>query len=44
MRTTHHHRRGLYAPELLEARIAPATFIVTSRAGADVGNENERPV
>jgi predicted outer membrane repeat protein len=25
-----HHRRGLYAPELLEARIAPATFTVTS--------------
>lgn len=29
MRTTP-HRRGLYAPELLESRIAPATFIVTS--------------
>ncbi len=28
MKTRHH--RGLYAPELLEPRIAPATFIVTS--------------
>ena len=26
------HRRGLYAPELLEARIAPATLVVTSLA------------
>jgi predicted outer membrane repeat protein len=25
-----HHRAGLYAPELLEARIAPATFTVNS--------------
>lgn len=32
-------RRGLYAPELLEARIAPATFIVTSLLDpTDAGN------
>jgi fibronectin-binding autotransporter adhesin len=30
------HRRGLYAPELLEARIAPATFIVRNLSDAAV--------
>ena len=28
------HRRGLYAPELLEARIAPATFVVKNLSDA----------
>src|SRR6266853_1868794 len=37
MRTTH-HRRGLYAPDLLEARIAPATFIVNTLADTGMGS------
>jgi hypothetical protein len=31
-------RRGLYAPELLEARIAPATFLVTNLLDAGDGS------
>ena len=37
MRTTP-HRRGLYAPELLEAHIAPATFLVTTLADTGAGS------
>ena len=33
------HQRGLYAPELLESRIAPATFIVTSLLDDGDGNK-----
>lgn len=32
------HGRGLYAPELLEARIAPATFLVTTLADSGPGS------
>jgi hypothetical protein len=32
---THPHRRGLYSPELLEARIAPATIVVGSGTTAN---------
>ncbi len=33
-----HHSRGLYAPELLETRIAPATFMVTNLTNAALGS------
>ena len=33
--------RGLYAPELLESRIAPATFLVTTLADAGAGSLRE---
>lgn len=38
MKPKRRHLRGLYAPELLEARIAPATFIVTNLNDAGAGS------